>query len=150
MSDIPLTAIIKADMKAAMKARDKERLGTIRLIHSEFKRIEVDERIELDDTRALSVLDKMLKQRRDSQQQYLDAGRGELAAQEASEIAVIQAYMPTQLDEGEILALVQSAISQTGAEGMQGMGQVMGVLKPQVQGRADMGLVSKLVKENLN
>ncbi len=150
MSDIPLTAIIKADMKAAMKARDKERLGTIRLIHSEFKRIEVDERIELDDTRALSVLDKMLKQRRDSQQQYLDAGRVELAAQEASEIAVIQAYMPTQLDEGEILALVQSAISQTGAEGMQGMGQVMGVLKPQVQGRADMGLVSKLVKENLN
>lgn len=150
MSDIPLTQIIKADMKAAMKARDKERLGTIRLILSEFKRIEVDERIELDDTRALAVLDKMLKQRRDSEQQFKDAGREELAAQETQEIAIIQTYLPSQLDEAEIQDMVQQAVAQTGAKGMQGMGQVMGVLKPQMQGRADMGLVSKMVKQSLS
>ena len=149
MSDQPLTATIKAEMKAAMKARDKERLSTIRLIQAEFKRIEVDERIEVDDARALAVLDKMVKQRRDSAQQYSDAGREELAAQENAEIAVLQEFMPAQLSEEELIAMVDAAIAASGASGMQAMGPVMGQLKPQLQGKADMGAVSKLVKERL-
>jgi uncharacterized protein YqeY len=149
MSDQPLTATIKAEMKAAMKARDKERLSTIRLIQAEFKRIEVDERIEVDDARALAVLDKMVKQRRDSAQQYTDAGRDELAAQENAEIAVLQEFMPAQLSEEELIAMVDAAIAASGASGMQAMGPVMGQLKPQLQGKADMGAVSKLVKERL-
>src|SRR5210317_1770067 len=108
MSDQPLTGTIKAAMKAAMKARDKPRLQTIRLIQAEFKRIEVDERIEIDDARALAVLDKMVKQRRDSAQQYQDAGRQELADQELFEIGVIQEFLPAQLSEEEILALVDA------------------------------------------
>ena len=149
MSDQPLTATIKAEMKAAMKARDKERLSTIRLIQAEFKRIEVDERIEVDDARALAVLDKMVKQRRDSAQQYTDAGRDELAAQENAEITVLQEFMPAQLSEEELVAMVDAAIAASGATGMQAMGPVMGQLKPQLQGKADMGAVSKLVKERL-
>ncbi len=149
MSDQSLTETIRAEMKAAMKARDKERLATIRLIQSEFKRIEVDERIEIDDARALAVRDKMVKQRRDSAQQYADAGRDELAARENAEIAVLQEFMPTQLSETELSEMVEQAISETGATGMQGMGAVMGQLKPQLAGRADMGAVSKLVKERL-
>ncbi len=145
-----VTESVRSSIKEAMKARNKPRLGTLRLISAEFKRIEVDERIEVDDDRALVVLDKMCKQRRDSEQQYLDAGRTELAEQESYEIGVIQEFLPTQLSEAEILELVIAAISATGAEGMQGMGQVMGQVKPQVQGRADMGLVSKLVKQQLN
>ena len=136
-------------MKAAMKARDKERLSTIRLIQAEFKRIEVDERIEVDDARALAVLDKMVKQRRDSAQQYSDAGREELAAQENAEIAVLQEFLPAQLSEEELIAMVDAAIAASGASGMQAMGPVMGQLKPQLQGKADMGAVSKLVKERL-
>ncbi len=149
MSDQSLTETIKAAMKAAMKARDKERLATIRLIQAEFKRIEVDERVEVDDARALAVLDKMVKQRRDSAQQYLDAGRDELAAVENAEIAVIQEFLPTQLSEAELADMVDAAIAETGASGMQGMGPVMGKLKPQLAGRADMGAVSKLVKDRL-
>ena len=149
MTDVSLKAAINAAMKAAMKARDKERLGTIRLIQSEFKRIEVDERIEIDDARALAVLDKMIKQRRDSADQYQKAGREELAAQENFEIGVIQEFLPAQLDESELEAMVDAAIAATGASGMQGMGAVMGALKPQVQGRADVGAVSKLVKARL-
>lgn len=145
-----VTESVRASIKEAMRAKDKPRLGTLRLISAEFKRIEVDERIEVDDDRALVVLDKMCKQRRDSEQQYLDAGRAELAEQESYEIGVIQEFLPAQLSEAEILKLVIAAISATGAEGMQGMGQVMGQVKPQVQGRADMGLVSKLVKQQLN
>ncbi len=136
-------------MKAAMKARDKERLATIRLIQAEFKRIEVDERIEIDDARALAVLDKMVKQRRDSAQQYVDAGRDELAAKENAEIEVIQEFLPAQLSEKELIEMVDAAIAASGATGMQAMGPVMGQLKPQLQGRADMGAVSKLVKERL-
>ena len=136
-------------MKAAMKARDKERLSTIRLIQAEFKRIEVDERIEVDDARALAVLDKMVKQRRDSAQQYSDAGREELAAQDNAEIAVLQEFLPAQLSEEELIAMVDAAIAASGASGMQAMGPVMGQLKPQLQGKADMGAVSKLVKERL-
>ena len=136
-------------MKEAMKNRDKDRLGTIRLMQSEFKRIEVDERIVLDEARVLGVLDKMVKQRRDSQKQYEDAGREELAAQEAAEIAVIQEYLPAQLDDSELDALIDEAIAATSASGMQAMGEVMGQLKPQLQGRADMGAVSQKVKARL-
>lgn len=149
MSNEPLTATIKAAMKAAMKAREKERLGTIRLIQAEFKRIEVDERIEVDDARALVVLDKMVKQRRDSADQYQNAGRDELAAQENFEIGVIQEFLPTQLSEAELVAMVDEAIAASGASGMQGMGAVMGQLKPKLQGRADVGAVSQLVKARL-
>jgi uncharacterized protein YqeY len=136
-------------MKAAMKAKDKPRLMTIRLIMSEFKRIEVDERVEVDDQRALAVLDKMVKQRRDSAQQYSDAGREELADQENYEITVIQEYLPEQLSEAEIIALIDAALASTDATGMQAMGPVMGQLKPQLQGKADMGQVSQLVKQRL-
>ena len=149
MSEQTLTATIKAAMKTAMKARDKERLATIRLIQAEFKRIEVDERITVDDARALAVLDKMVKQRRDSAQQYQDAGRDELAAVENAEIAVIQEFLPAQLSEAELIALVDEAIAGTEASGMQAMGPVMGQLKPKVQGRADIGAVSQLVKARL-
>ena len=136
-------------MKAAMKARDKERLATIRLIQAEFKRIEVDERIEIDDARALAVLDKMVKQRRDSAEQYAVAGRDELADRETAEIAVIQDFLPAQLSEDELGALVDAAIAASDASGMAAMGAVMGQLKPQLQGRADMGAVSQMVKARL-
>ena len=136
-------------MKAAMKAREKERLATIRLILAEFKRIEVDERIEVDDARALSVLDKMVKQRRDSADQYTSAGREELADQENAEIAVIQEFLPAQLSEDELNTLIDEAIAASDASGMAAMGPVMGQLKPQLQGRADMGAVSQLVKARL-
>ena len=149
MSDQSLTESVKAAMKAAMKAKDKERLATIRLIQAEFKRVEVDERIEIDDARALSILDKMVKQRRDSAQQYQDAGRDELAAKENDEIAVIQEFLPAQLSEAELIEMVDAAIAASGASGMQAMGAVMGQLKPQLAGRADMGAVSKLVKARL-
>lgn len=149
MSNNGLTATIKSAMKEAMRAKDKERLGTIRLIQSEFKRIEVDERIEIDDQRALAVLDKMVKQRRDSEQQFRDAGREELAQKEHREILTLQQFMPTQLDETELGSLIDAAISDTGSSGMQAMGAVMAQLKPQLQGRADMGTVSQLVKARL-
>ncbi len=149
MSDLSLKETIKAAMKAAMKAKDKPRLGTIRLMQSEFKRIEVDERIEIDDARVLVVLDKMVKQRRDSVEQYLNANRQELADQELMEIGVIQEYLPTQLTEAELNDLVDAAIAAADATGMQAMGAVMGQLKPQLQGRADAGAVSKLVKSRL-
>ncbi|EED30578.1 GatB/Yqey [gamma proteobacterium NOR5-3] len=142
-------AVIKLAMKEAMKSRDKERLATIRLMQAEFKRIEVDERIVLDEARVLAVLDKMLKQRRDSQKQYEDAGRDDLASQEASEIAVIQEYLPAQLADDELDAIIDAAIAAADGSGMQAMGAVMGQLKPQLQGRADMGAVSQKVKARL-
>jgi uncharacterized protein len=140
---------IHEEMKAAMRAKDKLRLGTIRLIQAEFKRIEVDERIELDDVRVLSVLDKMIKQRRDSARQYIDANRVELAKQENSEIDIISEFLPQALSDDEIANLVDEAITSTGATGMQGMGQVMAILKPKLQGRADISKVSALVKTKL-
>lgn len=146
-SDIQNT--IKDEMKAAMKARAKERLGVIRLMQSEFKRIEVDERIELDDARVLAVLDKMVKQRRDSVKQYEDAGRQELADQETFEIGIISEFLPKALSDDEISELIEQALSSIEATGMQAMGQVMGILKPQLQGRADIGKVSGLVKAKL-
>jgi uncharacterized protein len=137
-------------MKEAMRAKNKERLGAIRLILAEIKRIEVDERIEIDDARVLTVLDKMVKQRRDSITQYESAGRQELADIEIAEINVIQDFLPTALTEKEINQLVQTAISETGASSMADMGKVMGILRPQLQGRADTGAVSGLVKAALN
>ena len=147
MSDLVTT--VKAEMKAAMKARDKERLATIRLIQAEFKRVEVDERIDIDDARALSILDKMVKQRRDSSTQYRDAGREELAVKEDAEIAVIQGFLPEQLSTGDIEALIDEALAGIDATGMAAMGPLMGAIKPKLQGRADMGEVSKLVKAKL-
>jgi uncharacterized protein YqeY len=149
MSDDSLANTIRAAMKAAMKNKDKDRLSTLRLILAEFKRIEVDERIEVDDARALAVLDKMVKQRRDSAQQYAGAGRQELADQENAEIDVIQEFLPTQLTEQELNSLIDAAIAASGSTGMAAMGAVMAQLKPQLQGRADVGAVSKLVKERL-
>ena len=136
-------------MKEAMKAREKERLATIRLIQAEFKRVEVDERIEIDDSRALVIMDKMVKQRRDSISQFESAGRDELAAIERAEINVIQEFLPQQLNEAEILAIIDEALSGIDATGMAAMGPLMGVIKPKLQGRADMGAVSKLVKAKL-
>ncbi len=150
MSDeTTLVATVKAEMKAAMRAKDKARLGTIRLIQSEFKRVEVDERIEIDDDRALSILDKMLKQRRDSANQYRDAGREELAAVEDAEIVVIQSFLPEQLSVDDITALIDEALASIEAKGMAAMGPLMGQLKPKLQGRADMAEVSKLIKAKL-
>ena len=140
---------LQDDMKAAMKGGDKRKLGVIRLIMAAVKQREVDERIELDDTQVLAVLDKMVKQRRDSIAQYEQAGRAELAEQEAFEIEVLQGYLPQQLSETEIATLVAEAITSSGAESVRDMGKVMGVLKPKMQGRADMGAVSAQVKQQL-
>ena len=136
-------------MKAAMKGGDKPRLGVVRLMLAAIKQREVDERIELDDAQVLAVLDKMVKQRRDSIQQYEDAGRDELAAAEAAEIGVIQDFLPAELSEAEIDDIISAAIAETGAESMRDMGKVMGIVKPKVQGRADVGRVSGLVKRKL-
>ena len=149
MPDSPLKAQINEAMKAAMRAKEKERLGTIRLILAEIKKVEVDERIDPDDVRVTSILDKMVKQRRDSIKQFTDAGRNELAAKEQSEIEVIQEFLPQPLSEEEIASLIDEAIASTGAASMQDMGKVMGLLKPKMAGRADMGEVSGLIKQRL-
>ena len=141
---------INKEMKAAMKSRDKDRLKTIRLILSEIKRVEVDERITVDDQRTLSILAKMIKQRRDSIVQYDSAGRTELSKIETDEIIVINEFLPEALTDDEINNLIEKAISETGAESMKDMGRVMGIIRPQIQGRADAGEVSKRVKEALN
>ena len=150
MSEVTLKASITTEMKAAMRAKDKPRLGTIRLIQAEIKRIEVDERIELDDTRVLAILDKMSKQRRDSLSQFKDAGRDDLAEQEQSELDVIAEFLPAALSEEELQMLIEQAVTDSGAQAMSDMGKVMGILKPQVQGRADMGAVSKQIKARLS
>lgn len=144
-----LKAEINNAMKDAMRAKDKPRLSAIRLIQAEVKRIEVNERIEIDDQRLVAIMDKMVKQRRDSITQYQSAGRDELAAIEIAEIEVIQDFLPTALTEQEIDELIQAAIASTGAESMRDMGKVMGILKPQIQGRADAGVVSAEVKKAL-
>lgn len=144
-----LKARIQEDMKDAMRSGDKRRLGVIRLILSAIKQREVDERIELDDTQVLAVLDKMLKQRRESLAQYEQAGRADLADQESFEIGVVQNYLPQPLSPAEVDALIDAAIAETGAAGIKDMGKVMGILKPQLQGRADMGTVSGQIKAKL-
>ncbi len=150
MSEETLKVRITTEMKAAMRAKDKPRLGTIRLIQAEIKRIEVDERIELDDTRVLAILDKMSKQRRDSLSQFKDAGRDDLAEQEQIELDVIAEFLPAALTDDELLALIDRAVADSGAQAMSDMGKVMAILKPLVQGRADMGAVSKQIKARLS
>ncbi|MDX2314002.1 MAG: GatB/YqeY domain-containing protein [Gammaproteobacteria bacterium] len=145
----PLKQRIQSDVTDAMRAREKSRLGTLRLITAAIKQIEVDSRDELDDPDVLVVLEKMLKQRRDSLQQYSDAGRKDLADQESYEIGIIEAYMPEALPAQELDALIDAAIAETGADSMRDMGKVMGLLKSQVQGRADLGAVSGSVKQKL-
>lgn len=149
MSESTLKTEITNAMKDAMRAKDKERLGTIRLILAEVKKVEVDERIDPDDARITSIMDKMVKQRRESIKQYTEGGRPELAEKEQSEIDVIQEYLPEQLSEEEIEGLISEAISSTGAASMQDMGKVMGMLKPKLAGRADMGSVSQKIKAAL-
>ena len=137
------------DMKAAMKGGDKDRLGVIRLINAGIKQREVDERIMLDDTQVLVVLEKMLKQRRDSVSQFQAAGRTDLADKETYEISVIQGYMPAQLSPAEVDAAITAAIAESGATSAKDMGKVMGLVKSKVAGRTDMGKLSELVKAKL-
>ena len=137
------------DMKAAMKAGEKDRLGVIRLVNAAIKQKEVDERVEMTDALVLAVLEKMVKQRKDSIAQYEAAGREDLAAVERYELSVIDGYLPAKLGEAEILAAVDAAIKETGAAGAADMGKLMAVLKPKLAGQADMGEVSKLVKQRL-
>jgi len=138
------------DMKATMKSGEKDRLGVIRLIKADIQRREVDERIVLDDAQVLAVLEKMLKQRKDSVSQYEAAGREDLAAVERAEIAIIQAYLPAQMSADDLASEIASAIAASGAAGPQDMGKVMAVLKPRIAGRADMGQASALVKQKLS
>jgi uncharacterized protein YqeY len=148
-TSISLKQRIQEDMKTAMKAGDKDRLGVIRLILAAIKQREVDERIVLDDDQVLLVLDKMVKQRRDSIGQYRAAGREDLATVEEAEVVVISGYLPEALSDEEIAGLIEAAIIETGAAGPAGMGRVMAELKPKMQGRADMTAVSAKVKQRL-
>jgi uncharacterized protein YqeY len=150
MSNTTLKDRINDALKTAMRAKEKERVAVLRLVMAEFKRIEVDERIEVDDTRALGLLDKMVKQRRDSEQQYRNAGRDELAAQEAYEIAEITAFLPQALTPAELEQIITKALTDAGVTEARDMGKAMALIKPQVQGRADMGEVSKLLKAKLS
>jgi uncharacterized protein YqeY len=138
------------DMKTAMKSGDKDRLGVIRLINSAIKQREVDERVMLDDTQVLAVLEKALKQRRDSVSQFQAAGRTDLADKETYEIGVIQTYLPAQLSAADVDAIIAAAIAESGAAGPKDMGKIMGLVKPKVAGRTDMGKLSELVKARLN
>jgi uncharacterized protein YqeY len=144
-----LKAQITEDMKTAMRAKESARLATIRLILAEIKRKEVDEQIELDDTQTLAIVEKMIKQRKDSITQFEAGGRADLAEIEKGELAILSAYMPAGLSDEEIAAEVKAAVASTGAAGPQDMGKVMGVLKPKLAGRADMTVVSGLVKKAL-
>jgi len=144
-----LKAQISEDMKTAMKAGDKERLKVVRLILAAIKQIEIDQRIELDDAGVLSVLDKMVKQRRDSVSQFQDGGRQDLADIELQEITVLEDYLPEQLSEAELDDIIQKAITDSGAESIRDMGKVMGQVKAKAAGRADMGAVGAKVKERL-
>tara|TARA_B110000483_G_scaffold243204_1_gene331842 strand:+ start:6367 stop:6819 length:453 start_codon:yes stop_codon:yes gene_type:complete len=150
MSESPLKQEITAAMKDAMRSKDKERLGTIRLALSEIKRIEVDERIDPDDTRILGILDKMVKQRRESIKQFEAGKRQELADLEQAEILVLQDFMPKALTDEEIEGILSAALADSGAKTMQDMGKVMALIKPQVLGKADMGVVSQKIKAALD
>ncbi|HEB92959.1 MAG TPA: GatB/YqeY domain-containing protein [Gammaproteobacteria bacterium] len=140
---------LTADMKQAMRDKDKPRLGVVRLVLAAIKQREVDERVELDNAQVLAVLDKMVKQRRDSVRQFEEAGRQDLADQESFEITVLQTYLPEALGDDELDALIDEAIAASGASSMKEMGKAMGILKPRVQGRADMGAVSAKLKARL-
>ncbi len=147
---MPLKDTLQQDMKAAMRAADKRRLGVIRLINAAIKQREVDQRIELDDTQVIAVLDKMAKQRRESIEQYEKAGRQDLAEQEAFELEILKAYLPEQLSDTDIDAMIEAAIAATGAASMKDMGKVMGQLKDKLAGRADMAAVSGELKARLS
>jgi uncharacterized protein YqeY len=140
---------ITEDMKSAMRAGEKERLGTVRLALAAIKQREVDERISLDDTQVLAVLEKMIKQRREAITQFQSGGRADLVAKESAEITVLQQYLPAQMSEAEIDTLIQEAIQSSGAVSIKDMGKVMAVVKPKAQGRADMGALSARIKQKL-
>ena len=146
----PLKNTLIEAMKDAMRGKEKFRLGVIRMALAEIKRVEVDERIDVDDERCLAIIDKMSIQRRDAANQFVNGGRQDLADNELAEVEVLKEFLPAQLSENEIIALIDETIATTGASGPQGMGQVMGQLKSQVQGRADMQVISQLVKERLS
>ncbi|PCI67094.1 MAG: glutamyl-tRNA amidotransferase [Piscirickettsiaceae bacterium] len=152
MSESPrtLSLRLREDMKLAMKAKEKEKLGTIRMMMAAIKQREVDERIELDDAQVLQILDKMVKQRRDSIEAFDKAGRDDLSVIEQRETLIIQEYLPQQLTEAEINQLIDQAIAETGAQGMKDMGKLMGILRPQLQGRADIGAASGIIKAKLS
>jgi len=145
-----LKSRINDDVKEAMRNKDKERLVTLRMITAAIKQKEVDERIELDDTRILSILDKMARQHRDSIQQYEAAGRQDLVDKEQSELGIVTAYLPEQLSDEDVTLLIKSAIAKTEAASIKDMGKVMGILRPEIQGRADMTRASDLVKSLLS
>jgi hypothetical protein len=146
----PVKQRIQDDVKTAMRGQDKERVSTLRMILAAVQKKEIDENIELDDAQTLAVLDKMVKQHRDSIAQFQQGGRTDLVDKETRELSIVQSYLPTPLTDAEINALLQQALQETGAKSIQDMGKVMGILKPKVQGRADMGRVSGLVKEKLS
>lgn len=140
---------INDEVKNAMRSHDKPRVGVLRMILAALKQKEVDERIELDDNHIITILDKMVKQLKDSIEQFKAAGREDLVAKETYELEIVQSFLPNQLSEDEIMQVINEAIQGTGATSMKEMGQVMGIVKPRVQGRADMGKISSLVKEKL-
>ena len=140
---------LQEDIKSAMRAKDSARLSTLRLVTAAIKQKEVDERIELNDAAVLAVLEKMIKQRKDSIAQFQAGGRQDLVDIEQAELAILTTYMPAQLSEAEVTAAIQAAITQVGAAGPQDMGKVMAVIKPQLAGKADMGLVSQILKSKL-
>ncbi len=146
----PLKARLQEDMKTAMKASEKERLQTIRLILAAMKQKEVDERLELDDAHIIAIVEKMVKQRRESITQYEAAGRQDLAAKEQSELVLLQAYLPEQLSSDELITLVKACVAEAGASSVKDMGRVMALVKPKVAGRADMALVGELVKKEIS
>lgn len=150
MAESALKRQLTDAMKDAMRLKDKQRLGTVRLALAEINRVEVDERIEPDDVRVLAILDKMIKQRRESIRQFEDASRNDLVAIEQAEIEVLQTFMPAALSEAEIDAIISQALADTGAAGIQDMGKVMAAVKPQMAGRADMGAVSQIIKARLS
>ena len=150
MTDTALKTRITDDVKTAMRSKDKERLGTLRLLTAAIKQIEVDKRIELDDEQVVAVIEKMLKQRKDSIEQFEKAGRNELAEIEIKEVAILKEFMPEQMSDADVDALIDEAIATTGASEMKEMGKVMGILKPKLAGKADMGAVSGKIKAKLS
>ncbi|MCK5724137.1 MAG: GatB/YqeY domain-containing protein [Gammaproteobacteria bacterium] len=150
MTDSALKTRITDDVKTAMRSKDKQRLGTLRLLTAAIKQVEVDQRIELDDDNIVAIIEKMLKQRKDSIEQFEKAGRNELAEIEIKEVAILKEFMPEQLSDAEVETLIDEAIAATGAEAMKDMGKVMGILKPKLAGKADMGAVSGKIKAKLS
>ena len=150
MTDSALKTRINDDVKTAMRSKDKDRLGTLRLLTAAIKQIEVDKRIELDDEQVVAVIEKMLKQRKDSIEQFEKAGRNELAEIEIKEVAILKEFMPEQMSDADVDSLIDEAIASTGAEAMKDMGKVMGLLKPQLAGKADMAAVSGKIKAKLS